>query len=200
MIHLVVSRPAEARPLRRRYGLEAVADAPFPTYLGDGVALAVGGEGKTSLAAATAHLFHAAGGRPDGVWLNLGVAGHGEMELGRCALAHKVVDAGSDAAWYPPLVVETPLPSAVVITVERLRGEYHGGALYDSVAAGFFAAAERFATAELVHALKIVADNHGAALGDGFSPQVMEDLVESKVDLVAALLAELAEMGREVSR
>jgi hypothetical protein len=119
------------------------------------------------------------------------MAGHSELEIGRGLLAHKVVDEGSGACWYPPLIIETACPSATVLTVDVLEEDYEGDRLYDTEAAGFFAAASRFATCELVHAFKIVIDNHGATLGESFTPAVMEDLVASKLGLLDGLFDEL---------
>ncbi|HEX6203411.1 MAG TPA: hypothetical protein VF100_10430 [Thermoanaerobaculia bacterium] len=201
MLHVVVAHPAEARPLVARYNLRGEpGHGAFTVYRGDGLAVAVGGTGKTAAAAAAAYLFASGGGMRDAAWVNVGMAGHAEMEIGRGLLAHKVTDEGSGACWFPPLVVETTCPSASVLTVERLEEDYEGERLYDTEAAGFFAAASRFATCELVHAFKIVLDNHGATLGDRFAPEVMEDLVESKLALLDGLFEELRRAGELVRR
>lgn len=210
MIHLVVSQPAVARPLVEHLDLDAESAGAFPVYRGGDVALVVSGAGKMAAAAAAAHLHLAAGGTWDGGWLNVGVAGHAETEIGCGLLAHKVVDAGSGAAWYPPAlllaapddaevvpsgIAGPPPATAVLVTVDRLEGEYDGGALYDTEAAGFFTAAGRVASVELVQAYKVVADNHGATLGDNFGPAVVEDLVRSKLGVLDGLLARLARMS-----
>lgn len=210
MIHLVVSQPAVARPLLEHLQLDADSSGAFPVYRRGDVALVVAGAGKMAAAAATAHLHLATGGGRDGGWLNVGVAGHAEREIGCGLLAHKVVDAGSGAAWYPPALLlaapddagatagETagsPPATAALVTVDRLEGEYDGGALYDTEAAGFFTAAGRVAGVELVQAYKVVADNHDATLGDNFGPAVVEDLVRSKLDVLDRLLARLTRMS-----
>jgi hypothetical protein len=200
MIHLLVARPAEARPLVERYGLREQPAGPFPLFRGDSMALAISGPGKTATAAAAGWLYLAAGGVADGAWLGVGMAGHAEMEIGSGVLAHKVVDAGSGECWYPPIVLEHPAPSTTVVTVDRLDQDYEGAPLYDTEAAGLFAAAGRFATAELVHAFRIVADNHGATLGDNFAEDVMADLVASKLDLLDGWIEELREMSELARR
>jgi adenosylhomocysteine nucleosidase len=192
MIHLVVAHSAEARPLVARYDLRGEnGHGAFPVYRGDSLVVAVGGPGKTAAASAAGYLFAAGGGGRDAAWVNLGMAGHAELEIGRGLLAHKVVDEGSGACWYPPLTIETACPSATVHTVEGLEEDYEGDRLYDTEAAGFFAAASRFATCELVHAFKIVIDNHGATLGESFTPEVMEDLVASKLGVLDGLFDDL---------
>lgn len=197
MIHLTVARPAEARPLVQRYGLTGQDGTPFPLYRGDDIVLVVSGPGKIAAAAAAGWLHPVAGGRPDGAWLSIGLAGHAELEVGRGLLVHKVVDAGSGESWYPSMVLEHPVPTNTVITVEHLEGDYDGEVLYDREASGFFAAASRFATAELVQAFRIVADNHSATLGESFAPEVVEDLVESKLQLLDGFIEELLDLSRE---
>jgi hypothetical protein len=192
MLHVIVAHPAEARPLVARYDLRGESGhGAFTVYRGDALALAVGGAGKTAAASAAGYLFAAGGGGRDDAWVNVGMAGHSELEIGRGVLAHKVIDEGSGACWYPPLTIETACPSATVLTVERLEEDYEGDRLYDTEAAGFFAAASRFATCELVHAFKIVIDNHGATLGESFTPEVMEDLVASKLGILDGLFDDL---------
>jgi hypothetical protein len=201
MIHVVVAHPAEARPLIGRYDLRAEnGHGAFTVHRGDSLVVAVGGAGKTAASAAAAYLFAAGGGGRDGAWVNVGMAGHSELEIGRGLLAHKVVDEGSGACWYPPLIIETACPSATVLTVEGLEEDYEGDRLYDTEAAGFFAAASRFATCELIHAFKIVIDNHGATVGERFSPEVMEDLVASKLGLLDGLFDELRGASELVRR
>lgn len=201
MLHVVVAHPAEARPLVARFNLRGEpGHGAFTVYRGDSLAVAVGGPGKVAAAAAAAYLFAASGGVRDAAWVNVGMAGHAELDVGRGLLAHKVTDEGSGRSWYPPLVVETTCPSASLLTVERLEEDYEGERLYDTEAAGFFAAASRFATAELVHSFKVVIDNHGATLGDRFTPEVMADLVESKLGLLEGLFDELRAASESVRR
>jgi hypothetical protein len=201
MLNVVVAHPSEARPIVARYNLRPENGAvPYPLYRSESLSLIVSGPGKTAAAGAAAYLFGAGGGRRDGGWVNVGMAGHVDLDIGRGVLAHKVIDDGSGQCWYPPVVVETACPTSVVLTVERLEEDYEGERLYDTEAAGFFAAASHFATSELVHGFKIVIDNHGATLGEKFAREVMEDLVASKLGLLDGLFDELrrtAELVRQ---
>ena len=197
MIHLVVAHPAEARPLIARYNLQG-DPAPFPLYRGDGMLLVVSGPGRTAAAAAAGFLAGVDGAGPGTAWLNLGMAGHSELPIGQGLLAQRVHDATSGATWFPALVFDAPCPTAPVVTVERLEQDYEDEPLYDTEAAGFFAAASRFASVELVHAYKIVIDNHGATLGDNFTAEVMEDLVQSKLVALESVLLELRSMANQV--
>lgn len=195
MIHFVVSSPAAALPVIDRYGLEERRGGAFPLYMNGETSLTVSGAGKMATAAAAGWLFHAAGGVVDGAWLHLGLAGHAETDIGTGLLAHKVIDRGSGHAWYPAIMMENPAPSGVVMTVDQMDQEYDEGLLFDTDASGFFTATEHFATIELVHAYRIVADNHGATLGDNFSDDVVEDLVASKVGVIDGWVEELRELS-----
>lgn len=159
MTHLVVALWSEARPLVDRLGLRpAEPGAPFRLYRGDDLALVVSGVGKTAAAAATAFLFAAAGQRRDRPWINVGIAGHGSLPVGRGLLAHRVEDAGSGRVWYPCPLFDLPAATAAVVTVDRVAADYPADAACDMEAAGFLAAACRLAPAELVHVYKIVSD------------------------------------------
>lgn len=199
MIHFVVSRLSAARPLIDRYGLKERSGGPFPLFANQHTSLAISGRGKMVTAATTGWLYETCGAGQDGAWLHVGMAGHAEAEIGSGLLAHKVVDQGTGAAWYPAIMMEHPAPSATVITLDQLDREYEGDELYDIEASGFLAAAEHFATAELVHVYRIVADNHGATLGDNFADEVVEDLVASKMSILDGWVEELREQS-EVAR
>lgn len=182
MIHLVVALEAEARPLIEHYALGTVEERPFRMREGEGMRLIVSGIGKAACAAATAYLRASAGDGP-AAWLNVGVGGQRELEVGTSILAHKVTDGGSGRSWYPPFAFRAPCKTAEVLTVERPEETYDSEVVYDMEASGFMAAASRFATAELVHVWKVVSDNRESP-----PPTVTRKRVG---DLVAAHLGEI---------
>lgn len=198
MIRLVVALQAEARPLVERYGLAAAGSEPFPIYRGERAVLLVSGSGKLATAVATSHLHAAAGGERDAAWLHLGLAGHRDLPIGHGSLAHKVIDQGSGESWYPPILVGSPASSATVLTVDRREHDFEGPWMYDTEASGFFTAASRYSTLELVHAFKIVADTPDATLGDRSSAAFIDDLVRSKLEVVGRIADGLAQLAAEL--
>ena len=196
MIRLVVALPAEARPLIRQFGLARAAAGATRLWRADGVALVVSGVGRKRAAAATASL--GAAERPgEAAWLNVGIAGHRSLPLGEAVLAHKVTAAGGGRAWYPPLVFDPPCATAAVTTVDRPETRYPEDAVYEMEAAGFCAAAARFASAELIQVVKVISDN-AAAPPAGLTAGRVEALIERRIELVARIAEQTAALAGEL--
>lgn len=164
MVHLIVALRAEARPLVSHFGLQRRdrGTSSLPVFSAPGMRLVISGVGKGAAKGAVERLVEAAEevdqvSQP--VWLNVGLAGHRELERGSVRLAHKVTDVARGRSWYPPLVVESRIPGAEVRTVDWVERSFESEALFDMEAAGFFPAAARVSTRELVQVLKVVSDN-----------------------------------------
>lgn len=131
-------------------------------------------------------------------WINVGIAGHREHPLGSARLASKVVDSSSGRTWYPPLVIEPPCPSGVVLTVDDVEHAPVGDALYEMEAAGFCSAATRFATAELVQVLKVVSDNRSSP-PERLTARAVEELIEAALPALEALVEGTRGLAAEVA-
>ncbi len=207
MLRFVVAFKAEARPLIEHFRLRRDGAGPFPIFRRGADALIVSGIGKAAAAAATAYLHatlaplrgDAAGGERDAVWLNVGIAGHGTRPVGEALLAHKVVDRASGRSWYPPLAFKPPCATDQVITVDRPEREMASPGAYDMEASGFVATAGRFASAELVHCLKVVSDGPDADL-ESLTPDVARRLVEKNVATVEAVAQACGALALELRR
>lgn len=201
-LRFVVALDAEARPLVERYGLTRdPARRSFRLYRqrdgGDGVALVVTGPGKVAAAAGAAYLHLAASGGRDGVWLNVGTAGHGERPVGEVVLAHKVRERGTGRSWYPPQLFDPPCATDEVVTVERPETAFSEPGAYEMEAAGFYPTACRFATAELVHCLKVISDGPEAP-GERLDAAAVTELVASATSAVEVLAAACSELAAEL--
>ena len=157
MLCLIAALAAEARPLIAHYRLRALDGHPYRVCAGEQTRLIVSGVGKVAAAAATAYLRALIGDAP-AAWLNIGIAGHGRQAVGTALLAHKVVDAASGKPFYPTFTAPPPCRTTLLHTVDRVQPAT-GEAAYDMEASGFCAVAQRFATSERVHCLKVVSDN-----------------------------------------
>ncbi|MFQ5995162.1 MAG: hypothetical protein ACE5K1_08690 [Acidiferrobacterales bacterium] len=198
MIHFVVALPAEARPLIDRYRLRRRhAVGPFPVYEAETTALIVSGVGKIAAAAATTYM-HGLSGHPNDGWLNIGVAGHAERELGQAALAHRIIDQATGRSWYPPLVFAAPCETDAVLTVDQPTQTYAQPALYDMEASGFWQTACRFSTAELVQCLKIVSDN-AAHPAVNVSADSVQALIEQQLESIECVVRALAALSAELA-
>lgn len=199
VLRLVVALEAEARPLLDRFRMEPAGEGPFKVFRGDAAWLIVSGQGKAAAAAATAYLHLFAGGAMGHAWLNVGIGGHGRRPVGESFIAHKITDSASGASWYPQLVIDTPRPTAPILTVERVEEEYSPPWIYESEAAGFFPTACRFSLAELVHCFKVISDNPDATLSRRMSSTAIEKLIEQSVEEIGAFGQDLADLAREVA-
>ena len=162
MLCLVVALAAEARPLLAFHRLRGVSGHPYRICAGEQTHLIVSGVGKVAAAAATAYLRALIGDAP-AAWLNIGIAGHGSQAVGTALLAHKVVDIASGKLFYPTFTASPPCRTTLLHTIDRVQPAT-GDAAYDMEASGFCEAAQRFATSERVHCLKVVSDNPQSSL------------------------------------
>lgn len=161
-VHCVVALLPEARPFLEHWKLSASETEPFRLFEGEYHRLVVSGVGPDRAREATRWL---AVRYPDprAVWLNVGSCGHPTLAPGEIRTAHRVVDASSGEAWYPPLIARSPWGASFDLrTVDAPERDYAEEVGYDMEAAGFLAAARPAATAELVQVVKIVSDNREA--------------------------------------
>lgn len=197
MIHIVTALMAEARPIVERLGLRASAQRPFRVFAAEDIELVVCGIG-TSAAATAVGYAGANSGRGSDAWLNVGIAGHRDAEPGRAGIAHKIVDRSSGRSWYPPAPFDPPCSGFEVRTVPQVEREFEGDALYDMEAAGFYPAALRFATSEVVQVLKVVSDNRKEA-PERLTAASVAGLIEARLPEVEALLGALRELSDGLS-
>ena len=182
MLCLVVALAAEARPLLASYRLRGVSGHPYHICAGEQTHLIVSGVGKVAAAAATAYLRALIGDAP-AAWLNIGIAGHGSQAVGTALLAHKVVDIASGKLFYPTFTAPPPCRTTLLHTVDRVQPAA-GDAACDMEASGFCEAAQRFATSERVHCLKVVSDNPQSSYQE-LNAEKVETLIEAQLDMIA---------------
>lgn len=198
MLRLVTALHAEARPLIAHWRLKPVADHDaFKVFARDDVALIVSGIGKAASAAACAYLHLASGGEANAIWLNVGVGGSGAFPVGTAVIAHKIRDRATGTAWYPPLVVDLPLPTGEVLTVDAVERGYAENVVYEMEASGYYATANRFATAELIHSVKVISDGPETVIEE-IDARRLTQLIEQHVESLETLIEALADPAAEL--
>ena len=198
MLHFVVALQAEAKSLIDHFSLRRRTGGAFPVYVNENIALTVSGIGKVAAAAATGYLHAQTGNRRCAAWLNIGIAGHGRRAIGDGVLIHKITDQITGRSWYPPLTFELPCASGDLISVDEPETEYRENGFYDMEAAGFYATACRFTTAELVHCYKIVSDNLVTST-EQISGKTVQTLVEQRLDTIDVLVQALRALGARLA-
>lgn len=161
-LNLVVAHAMEAKPLIKFFKLtQQLAAQPFPIYTNQqGLHLIVTGMGRQAAAAATLHLGQAQVEASETVagWLNVGIAGHQQADIGEGMLAHKIIERETASCFYPTQLF-AGFHSSDVISVDAPELEYPENAAYEMEASGFYSSVLRFVSAELAQVYKIISDN-----------------------------------------
>lgn len=193
MINIHCALMCEAKPLIHALKLKHVAVPVFRLYENDSARLIVSGVGKANAAAAVAYMHgrHAEEASP---WLNVGVCGAGEAELGEVFLVNKVTEASSGKTWYPPQVLNASIPSSSLISYEHASADYSHDSLMDMESAGFCEISSRFVTGETAQLVKVVSDNKYAG-SENISEKYVEKLIESRVGELLTILDSLGDVN-----
>jgi len=136
-------------------------------------------------------------------WLNIGIAGHGQLAMGTGRLIHKIT--GPDGLnWYPPkLVLNTGLKltndmklsknkidSISLITVDHPEKSYPENCAYDMEATYFYQAAINHQTSELVQCYKIISDNNTSPT-DNIDAKQVSILIGAKLPDISTIIEAL---------
>ncbi len=193
----------EAKPVIDRLRLKkSHAETPFDLYEGERDLCIVSGPGKLAAAAACAWQGARRPVESRSAWINLGIAGAAGADIGAAFRLDQIIDGDSGQRFYPVPTARSELPSAACISLARAEAGYHPQHLHDMEASGFFFAATRFSSAELVQAIKIVSDNTGRSVARDRA-QVSELIatrmpaIEAEADRLRALAAEIEGLQTE---
>jgi adenosylhomocysteine nucleosidase len=198
MLHIVTALPCEANPLIRHYRLNGrQRENGFRIYENAQLRLIIAGVGQYAAAAACAYL-QGADPQAKHAWLNLGIAGHGRLEVGTAVLAHMISDA-TGTAWYPPLPFNPPCETVELVSVDQPETDYPGEAAYDMEAAGFYATAGRFNSHELVQVVKVISDNQ-ANPAHQVTVEQTEALISARLDTIDTVLTQLDQLEKQLSQ
>lgn len=195
-INLVVALPAEAKPLISGFEMRReMPDRGFPVYRRESLYLIASGVGKTASAAATAFLHAVSGFPEDAIWLNIGIAGHARHATGTARLANCVTDANSGLKWEPSILIQPPVPTDALITLDRPDFDYKRTEMFDMESSGFFPTARRFTRPELVHCFKIISDNRRSS-AQAINNKRVSGWIEGQLQPLSLLIERLRESQR----
>jgi len=191
LVNILVAHWLEAKPLVRLLSLRQQSGKPHRLFSNEqGVALCVAGNGKLAMAAATGYLAglqQGQGAAP--AWLNIGIAGHGQSEVGAGFVINRIEDRLTGQLYYPtPGLCKTP--GSALVTVDEPETDYPGNEAYDMEGSGFWLAANQYGILDLVQLFKIISDNPGQDVSQ-FRPEQVADLISAQQDDIVSLLSEL---------
>ncbi|MFQ5675851.1 MAG: hypothetical protein ACE5G1_08155 [bacterium] len=191
MINLVVALIHEARPLIDHFHMKKqIGRPPYTIYTNGEFNIIISGIGKLLAAAATAYL-QASSSADLTAWLNLGIAGHSQLEIGQGFIAHKVVDQATLDCYYPPLVFPFPCPTSDLETVDQPSSRFEKNRGYDMEVSGYYKIALRTSTTELIHCYKVVSDNRVQRL-EKISKDLVIRLISDRMNEIESILTMLS--------
>ena len=118
------------------------------------------------------------------------------MSTGQAILAHSIKDISNDEVWYPQIVFEAPCETAEFVTLKGPSTDY-AEKVFDMEAAGFYAAASRFSTCELIHSLKVISDNEDHPT-ENISESFVRELITDQIGTINQLVNELHVLSSEL--
>jgi hypothetical protein len=185
----VVALDCEARPLIQKLRMRRCEDfRGWPVYANQDRSdwLIVSGIGRVASAAAVGFLGGIAGPNRQGMWWNVGIAGHRSLGVGELRRAGKVIDIVSGRDFYPMSVAKGGPAAEIVTTVDVPGSEYPQNGMVEMEASGFCAAATRLTSRERIQVLKVISDNAERPFPKKPDPRMAEGLVAARVEEILA--------------
>jgi len=195
-MNFVIAFPGEAQPIIDFYELQKVGNQPFQNYQKDHFNLVISGMGRKKTAQAVDFL-KTKNVSPNQAWMNLGIAGHGRMEIAKPFLAGKIEDDLSENCFYPPQIYDHDFPVSCLKTCSQPCSCYEPELGYDMEAHAFYSSVISVTTRELVQVIKIVSDNPTTSLTQ-FSPKDVPGLIEQNLKGIALLADQMEKISIEM--
>lgn len=161
MIHIFCALPCEAQPLIQHFKLTELKQYDlFRLYQADDkeISLTITGIGKLNAASAVSYHHACIKTYKSDIWLNIGIAGHQELNIGEARLANKIIDEQNNSTWYPQIIFKVPCKSTTLKSLDTPSTSYED-CMFDMEASAYYQMALRLGTAELIHCFKVVSDN-----------------------------------------
>ena len=199
MLNWVSALHCEAKPVIDFYRLKkSHDDNAFDYYRGDDMACIVSGTGKIACAAACAWIASRNQQAASLAWINLGIAGAAEHEVGALFSLNQVIDGDDGHRYYPAPATAAELAGSTCMTLSQASEEYREDCLFDMEASGFMYSSLRFSTAELIKSFKIVSDNRRQKATK--NRQQVSDLVQQHIALIDQQAQTLCALNEEVAK
>lgn len=195
LVNILVAHWLEAKPLVLQLGLRQQSGKPHRLFGNDqGVALLVTGSGKQAMAAGVGYLAglqQVQGAAP--AWLNIGIAGHGETQVGTGVLVNRIEDRQTGQVYFPTPGLWSG-PGSALVTVDDPESGYPGDEAYDMEGAAFWKAAIQYGVLDLLQLFKVISDNPHQDVSQ-FRPEQVADLMTAQREAIAAVLDKLHEQA-----
>ena len=114
------------------------------------MACIISGSGKVASSAACAWIAARYQDEASIAWINLGIAGAAQHDLGTLFSLHQIIDADNGHRYYPAPAIKGELEGSACMTLSKPSEDYREDCLFDMEASGFMYASLRFSSAELI--------------------------------------------------
>lgn len=124
--------------------------------------LVISGVGNVNAAAATIHLYDISSKNLKNIWINFGMAGSKNQEIGDLFKVNKVIyKVGNKVkSYYTSALINNKLKSKEIISVDKPEINFKKAEiLFDMEAYGFIKTVEKICARELICIIKIISDN-----------------------------------------
>lgn len=197
MLIWVVALHCEAKPVIDHYRLKkSDRYSAFDLFHNDEMICVISGVGKTCVAAASAWAAGLQHASASICWINLGIAGGANHNVGEIFRLNKITETQNDRSHYPLSEFNSDIKTAGCISLDHASAEYHPAELYDMEASAFFSTAIRFSRAELVQSLKVIGDNRDQPPQRNKS--VISDLIFQQIGSIAGFAEELLTYNKKI--
>ncbi len=183
MIHFIVATIKEARPLIDFYKLKKKnSSSQFQIFLNQNISLTVSKIGKINSAISVCHTFFELGKKNNQIWINFGLAGIKNLNIGELILVDKVVDNDSNKQFFPYLIKDLKIKQKSCVTFSR-QNEKLDKFLSDMECSGFFQSSSIFSSKELIHSIKMISDNEFESINFSNDQQIYNIVNERICDI-----------------
>lgn len=162
MIHLVLATHIEAKPVISYFKLKRLMHiSEYQVFINNdkSISLTISGIGKVFSACSVIFTYSLFKRQKNNIWINIGIAGHNDLEIGEISLVNKINDLSSKKSWYPSIVFNHNFKVHNCNTYDKPNFKYTKKNLHDMELSGFYSSANKLSYSELIQSLKIVSDN-----------------------------------------
>lgn len=186
-LNLIMALKTEASPLINHLELKRLQPiGPLPLYQAPGVHMVVSGPGAASIQQGVAYLHEMTPLGSNAIWINIGICGHGSLDVGELMVADRVIEQNG-GNWHLKRSFEKHLYHGPLYCVSQPQAEYEPQMAYDMESAGFIAALVAITSLDDLHIIKIVSDNPGSGL-ETINGKRVRELVTNQLDQLSDLL------------
>ena len=196
MIHFIVATTSEARPLIDFFKLKKKNSiSNFIFFDNDEISLTISGIGKINAAMSVTHTYYEFNKIKNNVWVNFGIAGHISHNIGKIFLINKIIDKETNYKYFPHIIKNCNLEQKSCITYGE-QNFFYNDDLSDMEASGFFMAADKYSTKELIHSIKIISDNEEEKI-DFSDKKKLYDIIKPNEKMITSYIENIYKIWKK---